>query len=297
MFYADPGIGKSTLVAQIMAQLSTGMPLFGALELARPYTCYYIQFERDAGEILERLAEMEKVIRVDYSKIIVDDRLVGINLLDPNHAAQLIKRVQQYSKECGWNQVDIVPLDPIYASVRGGLSTDEKATMFTRASALLQKNVGCSNLLLHHATKASYASETGDKIDKDDSFYGSVWLKAHVTGSFHIQRNEENGTTWTRKKDNYSCLMKKFNLKYDPASYLSYLDSKHGLTEKRDRVRLFINSCFKQNRKFVISEVCSAVDSTDRYVRELLAEPEFKAVIEPFPVPNSPTLFMPKQIL
>lgn len=277
MLFADSGVGKSTLMAQLIAQLSTGMPIFGALELERAYTCYYLQFERTHLEITERLKEMEKVIPVDYSKIIVDDRIVGVNLLRPEQAQATIDRIKRKSQKAGWSSTDLVFLDPIYASVAGGLSQDEPATIFTRFSSSLQKELHCSNILGHHTSRQQYSS-SGDKVDKEDAYYGSTWIKAHVTGSFFIS-NWKDGTHWTQKKDNYKCLFDKFALRYDPATYLSYMDGDNALSQKRDRFKLFLNSCHRTQHKFTVKEVVNSLGATDRYVRELIVEPEFRSCL------------------
>ena len=62
MTTADPAIGKSTIMACAIAQMSTGLPVFGFLNVPRPLRCYYVPFERGRHEIIERFRLLESVI-------------------------------------------------------------------------------------------------------------------------------------------------------------------------------------------------------------------------------------------
>lgn len=242
MVSADPGAGKSTITAQAIAQMSCGLPVFGQLNVPKPVKCYYIAFERGREEILERLKVMQDIIPMDFSNIHINDFFIGANVLDSTQASAIIGAIQY---DC--MGADVVFLDPIYACVSGGLSTDEKASQFTRFSARLQSEIGCANWLNHHTVKESYA-QNGSPIEKADPFYGSQWLKAHCTAAYYLRKND-SGTVMLNKKDSQNNLLKKIILEYNPEDYISFIDQKNMELPAIDRLKMFIRNKWKSDNK------------------------------------------------
>ena len=242
MMSADPGAGKSTITAQAIAQMSCGLPVFGCLFVPRPIKCYYLSFERGREEILERLKVMQEIIPMDFNNIYINDSFIGYNVLDITHADFIIKAINH---DC--INPDVVFIDPIYASVSGGLSTDEKASQFCRFSARLQSIIGCSNWLNHHTTKESYSND-GTVIEKSDPFYGSQWLKAHCTAAYYLKR-KDGGTTLLNKKDSQNNLIKKIVLEYNAEDYISFIDQKNMEIPAMDRLKMFLRNKWKSDDK------------------------------------------------
>ena len=242
MVSADPGAGKSTITAQAIAQMSCGLPVFGCLNVPRPIKCYYLAFERGREEILERLKIMQDIVPMDFSNIYINDSFIGYNVLDIDKANIIINAV---NNDC--MNPDVVIIDPIYAAVAGGLSTDEKASMFCRFSARLQSIIGCSNWLNHHTVKESYDKE-GNPIEKSDPFYGSQWLKAHCTAAYYLKRND-GGTVLLNKKDSQNNLLKKIILEYNAEDYISFIDQKNMEIPAIDRLKMFLRNKWKSDNK------------------------------------------------
>ena len=286
MIAADAGTGKSVISAQVIAQSSCGMPVFGVLEVPVPVVSYYIQFERSSEEILDRFHQMEKVVPINYSNIFIDDRLVGVDLLKDDHAKLVIDRCKQYCPPGV-----LIHLDPIFASVSGGLSTDDKATAFTRFSTLLQKELKSTNYLNHHTVKDSYDRE-GGKIEKVDPYYGSTWLKAHVTGYYFLQgRPNQDGVLMTKKKDTYTTLLDKICLNYDPNTFLSHLNPEESFSSKKEKLILYLNGCLRSGVRPTVRDMISNTKATARYIKELLSEPQFSNSISEENSPGKPSIF------
>lgn len=274
MMSADPGAGKSTITAQAIAQMSCGLPVFGCLFVPRPIKCYYLSFERGREEILERLKVMQDIIPMDFSNIYINDSFIGYNVLDIAHADFIIKGINY---DC--MNPDVVFIDPIYASVAGGLSSDEKASQFCRFSARLQSVVGCSNWLNHHTTKESYATD-GSVIEKSDPFYGSQWLKAHCTAAYYLRRNDK-GTVLLNKKDSQNNLLKKIVLEYNAEDYISFIDQKNMEIPAADRVKMFLRNKYKSaDKTFYYDQLESCVQplSTAR-LRQLTTQVWFREAV------------------
>lgn len=290
MMSADPGAGKSTITAQAIAQMSCAMPVFGCLFVPRPIKCYYISFERGREEILERLKVMQEIIPMDFNNIFINDSFIGYNVLDVAHADFIIKAINH---DC--MNPDVVIIDPIYASVAGGLSTDEKASQFCRFSARLQSIVGCSNWLNHHTVKESY-NKDGEPIEKSDPFYGSQWLKAHCTAAYYLKR-KDGGSFLKNKKDSHGNLLDKIVLEYNQEDYMSFIEKGNAEMPALDRLKMFLRSKWKSDQKtFNFEQLLGCLQplSTAR-LRQLIIHPLFVDHVDTLKVPGQKSLYTVKK--
>lgn len=263
MWYGQPAVGKSTLIAQIICQSSCGQPVFGAFEVPSCLKSCYFSFERTLDEIGERVYHMGKVIPVKWSNIYLSDHFIGIDLLQPNQVDYFLKSIDSIGRP------DIVYLDPIYAAIRGGLSQDEKATAFTRVSAQIIRKFGCSVVWSHHPVKSEYEVISGEKYKKSKTFYGGVFLEAHIQTSFKIEKCDL-GTLWINEKDSAKALPKRFMLAYDASTYLSHSTDRINELSKQEQFSLFFNECFRDGKSFTIKDVIQGLRISDRYARTLV---------------------------
>lgn len=251
MISADSGTGKSVIMATALAQMTCGSPVFGALQVPRPLRCYYIPFERGRREIEERLLHISSTVKPNYDNLWINDNFMGMNVIERSDADAIVNTIR---KDCP--NPDVIFIDPIYQSVAGGLSNDEKASMFTRFSTRLQVEFNCTNWLSHHTVKDTFSQQTGKKIEKDDPFYGSTWLKAHCTAAYFMKRDPSNGgVILTCKKDSHSNMIKSFTLGYDPENYISFCDDVDLQIPHFERFKSFINNCFNCKKMFIFSDL------------------------------------------
>lgn len=275
MTSADPGLGKSTTMINAIAEMSCGLPVFGALHCSRPISCYYIPWERGAQEAMERLRYMEDNIPINYDNITINDKFIGMDVTDEKHSKEIIATIKADRP----NGIDVILLDPIYASVRGGLSGDEKASMFTRFSSTLLHDLKCANWFNHHNVKQSY-SQSGDPIIKDDPFYGSIWLKAHVTGAYYM-RKSDSGTTWVNKKDSHGNLISELQLEFDADTYMSRAKNVSDVGLIKDRALVFCRQQFHAQNTFTFKQFYAALGGvhsgvSNSYARHLIGHPPLK---------------------
>ena len=275
---SDPGIGKSTITANLIAQLSCGLPAFGQLFVPKPVVCYYIPFERGSQEIKERLKHIRTSIPFDESKIFIfeNDEIVAPNLYDPNDQEFLLESI---SKDCV--RPDIVIYDPIYASVQGGLSDETKVSVFTRFNTRLMARFKCSTLLNHHTGRKSYASD-GSPIEKEDPYYGSIFLKAHCTASYYLKENvETQGTVFINKKDSHGNLLKRIPLQYEPETYTSFIPGQNSGLIVKDRLLMVVRQFKKDNKRFTFRQLMGCmVGVSDSHLREVLRTPPFNTILK-----------------
>ncbi len=245
---ADSGTGKSVLSLQCALELSCGKPLFRRLDVKRAYKCYYILKERPKEEMGERIQFMQKVIKWNPENLILDDQLQSFNLSKESNFKMICDRVESYKP-------DLVFIDPIYAGTPG-LSKDEVAGSFANFLTQLEQATKATLWLNHHVTKASYDRD-GGQINKEDPMYGSAWIRAHVTGCYHLTK-VASGTHMAKKKDSHLNLLDSIELEFDIESYLSTAKGKGG--SGHDRIMLFIQRVKHENRRFTMEEIMVETD-------------------------------------
>lgn len=273
MTTADPAVGKSIIMACAIAQMSAGLPVFGYLNVPHPLRCYYIPFERGRHEIIERFRLLENVIPINYDYITVNDNFIGMDVTREECADKIIETIKADSPL----GIDVFLGDPMYACVRGGLSSDEKASQVTAFSARIVHEFGCSNWWNHHNVKQTYAND-GSPIHKADPFYGSIWLKAHATAGYYMYRSENGGTIMDNKKDSIGSLLSKIILDYHEDTHLCQAVNLQESGMIRDRAFNFARTCFHQKKTFTFKQFLSALGGVTSgvstgYARRLLCTP------------------------
>lgn len=289
---SDPGAGKSIVSAVIISQSSIGLPVFGQLFVPKPVVSYYIPFERGSQEIEERFKHIERSIPIEYDNIYVNENFMGMNVINDKHADEIIMNIKN---DIGERKLDVIYLDSIYQSVAGGLSNDEKASLFTRFSTRLQVEFKCAIYMNHHTVKQSYASETGFVIEKDDPFYGSQWLKAHCTGGYYMKRlKDSEGPQMLNKKDSHSCLLPQINLIYEPENYTVFMKGLDKTIPAKDRLLMSYRSFRKSLKTVTFREIQGCMMGvSDSHLRELLRTPPWTTAFERSKSIDGNTLYKP----
>jgi len=275
---ADAGVGKSTILANIIAQASAGLPVFNVLHVPKPILCYYIPFERGKDEITERLKHIRTAVPFDSSNIHVFYNKTFFpdlyHIEDQNFLIESIKR------DCGERAPDLVAYDPIYQAVSGGLSNEDKVSVLIRFNVRLMETFECATWLNHHTVKPGQDPH-GNRIERDDPYYGSSYLKNHCTGAYYLKKNPEaDGTIMTCKKDNLDLLLKKITLYYQPESYTSYMKDEMKGILKIDRLKIVLRQYKTLNKTFTYRQLegCLQGVSTS-YLRNLLSIAPFTEVV------------------
>lgn len=274
MVASDPGLGKSILMTSAFAQMSAGLPVWSSLFVPHPMKCYKIPFERGLQEDAERLKHMQNTIPIVWENLFINENFIGLDVTNSKHADFIIDTIR---KDCP--NPNVVGLDPIYASVAGGLSTDEKASQFCRFSARLQHEFNCSVWLNHHTVKAQL-NRDGDVTSRPDPFYGSQWLKAHVTASYHLKEGSDGGILLDKKKDSHGNLISLISLGYNADDYTSYAIGIEQASTKKEKALIFFRTCYTTKKQFTFKEFVTSLGGVwkgvyDSYARELLRTPPF----------------------
>jgi len=283
MITADTGIGKSTLIAQIISQASCGEPLFGHFTCPRPLNIYYLMFERDRLEIKERMKPMSDHIGINYHNIVIDDKFTK-RLNVGESAKELCEHIRKFMEN-----PDIIIIDPIYACVKGKLRDEDVATDLAHASNYIQKYFHCSNILIHHTHRTKY-DKSGHIISEEDPFFGSVFLKAHVTGGYLVSRTA-TGTLWKNTKDSHNNLFSKIPLIYDQESYISKLDPDDKDFPKIDRIHSFVRDSYRTKKSFTLTEIMAKTGAGRTYTLDILSVHPLASAIKCHKSPGKSNLY------
>lgn len=260
MIVADPGTGKSTIAVQVALELAAGLPVFGLFQVPKTFKVLYIQTERNIIELLERIETISKVYPIRTDNLTITDEYQRFNLLNTEHSRLFIECIK---RDCPG--VEMIFIDPIYALVAGGLKEDVPASAFTKTMSNLQKETNATLWYNHHTVKPHY--EKGVKYEREDPFYGSQWIKAHVTSSFHLKECT-GGVEMVKKKDNYKLMPDRITLEFNPETGLC--DIPFTELPASERVKNFIRSQAQIGREFTFKDIEASTRVCTRHLRELL---------------------------
>lgn len=293
MISGDPGVGKSTINANIIRDLSLGIPVFNFFHVPVPVICYYIPFERGAYEIADRLKSLSSVMEPEWKNIIIKPDFIGFDIHDGKQGKYFVDQVLfdlNYFKDMGYQIV--VFLDPIISMVSGEIKEEKYAKAITRVSNQIQTASKCALILSNHTTKAS----EGKKKQKADPFYGSQAFKAFCTSGIHVSRNKDyGGVNMTSTKSSHGNTLEQVHLNYDAFTHSLFAKvdasgmknyDKVLTTIRSMRVSGAINFTFHQVTKHTL---CFGVSPTS--VKEIILHDEpFKSGIKAITGRGKPTI-------
>lgn len=190
---ADPGIGKSILALQIMANLTTGTSFLDTFDIKKPCAVLYVQTEGDRAETIDRITSMKKGVLFN------DDLWVHINLsgICLNIHKEMLRFVELAKKPN--IRYDVMIIDPLYTTVKGSLSNDEVVTDWIRCVREIRKEFGCAVIILNHEPKELF--QEGKAITKrKDSIFGSVFWAAFIDHNFKLSLKDGKHVLTTGKQ-------------------------------------------------------------------------------------------------
>lgn len=281
MISSQPSVGKSVLSIEAAYEISCGLPLFGALKVTKPVNVWYIQMERTETESLERLQLMRGETITPLTRFYLDVELQPLNFLHPAHLQYVLKRGEEIKP-------GLIIIDPLYG-IATGLSKDEVGSNVAKMFTVLKKQLNCALWINHHTTKQTHEIIDGQKVEKDDPFYGAQWLKAHVTASY-LAIQSEKGVTLINKKDSHSLLLKKMELCFDEDTFLSTMEVE-GL-EVWERYKLYLNTTLLSGkRKYYFEEARKHLGCALTTLREIHRTPQFQGSVTAFKSRGHKTIY------
>lgn len=270
LLYADDGVGKSVLLLQACLQSTmAASKVFGEFNVPTSRRVLYFQMERHPDESFERIRHLKRVIPFDLKNFALSVALQGTNLQDGDLRTEAVNRVETVIKEIGFIP-DIIAFDPIYTLVMDDLSTAPACNAITSFFRIIQLGTNCSIIATSHTNRGVRDRETHQRVGKD--MYGSRFLSAFFTGSYHIKQKDKDGSgsIWDLDKNSQKNLEKKFELAYDASNYRSWTTSDGRLT-KKDRLDNFLMTCKLTQKEFTFAEMQAISGLSDSTLRGYLA--------------------------
>ena len=282
MLTADAGAGKSIFATLLAACLSFRRPFLG-LNVPEPKKVLYIQLEGDYEESIERLRymEFEGGIFIEEKNLMwIEEKTLDV--LSPDSVNGFFHRVN----ETGFIP-EVVIIDPIYKLSNEDICSGKAALGVIKFSDKLYNKWNCTNVLIHHNLKDAYGSN-GEKIQKDDAFYGHSFIKNHIRTSYAMKITGENTRDLIRKKGRGSDTRKKLSLEYNPESFvlsLAEATAKHKRGQHHERFYSYLEETHKNHKTTFAQEIIDACEITYKQLRTLKEKPE---TLQLFTIKNTP---------
>lgn len=266
MVYADDGLGKSTVILNLIVEASAGLPAFKGLPCPKPLNTIWICAERPLDEPFERIKLMEQSVKPNLNNLVFDKEIQGMDLMSKDGVGKFMLRLTELESVFENGHVDIVVIDPIYA-LGGDLSNAKDIHNINNILRTIQKRFECAIIYTHHTNRGSRAKDTGERVDGD--MYGSRFLSANVTGAFHIKKTED-GVDLINKKNTYGNLLKNIPLIYDESTQTLSISEDAEDFNKRDKILLFLRKKHAERKEFALREIANQLKVSDAYIRKTI---------------------------
>ena len=222
MLFSEPGKGKSILASQMALSLTQGIPLFGYFGIPEKRPVFYMQLEGSPRQYMARLDSMFGHYRCtrESLKNLYWAFWEGIYLMDVSKVNQAVELIKMTGICQG-----VVIVDSIYNLGIGSMRDEIGAENLRALCSRIKTELACSVILLHHSHRPSYNKLNGQRIEEDDAYYGSVFIKALIDTSYQLNPEEKTGgCKLINKKDrNAHKPPKVIELEYDSATQINRL--------------------------------------------------------------------------
>ena len=255
MMSGDPGVGKSTINANIIRDLSCGTPVFNFFHVPKPVIVYYIPFERGAYEVADRLRSLSAIIEPIWSNIVIKPDFIGYDMFEGKQAKHFTDSVKR-DLDTLRNEKDVVVLfDPIINMVSGEIKEEKYAKSITRCANIIQVAHDCAIFMSNHTTKNS-TSKKG-KLKVADPFYGSQAFKAFCTYGVYVSRNAEyGGVNMLSTKSSHGNVIENIHLSYDAFTHSLFAKTENSSLKNFDKVLAVVRAIRAQGaHNFTFSNI------------------------------------------
>ena len=190
---AKEKVGKSIFALQMACSLSCGEAFLGEYEIPEAMPILYIQTESTRHETIQRLKAMTHEDGVSWNPDNFHLMCTHSLELDTDHClGWLIEEIEKKKLK-----PKVIFLDPLYMSMKGGLSDDEKSRDLSRNIRKLCEGFKCANVVVHHEHRTRRNKE-GIKIDEgDEAIMGSFVWKAFPNHVIHLRMRADKIRTLT----------------------------------------------------------------------------------------------------
>lgn len=269
MFYSEPGAGKSVIGINMLASMSRGLPVFGMFNTQKELKCLYMQLEGSRDEQLGRLQSIREVVNFNAMNIGWWDNSLNV---ESRESIKMARDVISKTKP------EVIFIDSLYCLTGVGLSKEQGFLPVKLLIEELRKVNNSTFIIFHHCQKPQY--HEGEKIEKDDPFLGSQYMKAFFDMTFFIKRKEKNQVVMEMKKELRNAeAIDKIVLDFDRANWVVLANQ--DLTSKPYRVQIinFLKSKFSKGKDTDTNEIVKTFGLTKRQLRRIKEGGHFENMV------------------
>lgn len=183
---AEPKVGKSWTVLELVYALSTGMPFLGRFAVKQPRRVIYIQEEDGLQRVLRRF---KKLLKGDPSRQAPNDDFL-LWSIRAGFKLDSAAWMERLSQEIGSFSAEVVVLD-VFNRLHGAKENDQQQmTAILNTLIGLTNRYGCSFIVVHHNRKP----QQGDDARANQMIRGSGVLAGWAECSLYLKRSKEKDT-------------------------------------------------------------------------------------------------------
>ena len=265
ILYSEPGVGKSVIAVNMLAAMSGGWPVFGLITMKRFYKCSYLQLEGSRDEQFGRFHDIASVIPVDYENISWHTSPVFVESLQSQY--QMFQELLQFKPE-------VIFIDSFYCLTSHGLSKEEGFLPVRNLLKQIKDKTNASLIILHHSAKPQYFE--GQKVQKDDPFLGSQYMKAFADSMIECTRQGENKVILkvTKAQRNNEGL-KQISLAFNKTNWVVTAISEGTTKDATTAIRECLAKCFRNEIEVTYDTLIQKTGFTKRHIRRLKNDGHF----------------------
>jgi hypothetical protein len=177
----DGGVGKSALLVELAARLSTGTPFLGSRATRRARTLYAV------GEGMSGYGERFRSVSAAHGLDADQVRLIttGVNMAS-------VKSMDQVRSLVTDSNVDLVVFDTLssLSTLESENDAAEVGRLLNAAKHVREGNPGCSVIIVHHTNKAS-GGLRGSSVIRDNA--DAVWMLRGDSDAFFLSTKSKHG--------------------------------------------------------------------------------------------------------
>lgn len=266
IFYSEPSAGKSVIAVNMLLAMSAGHPVFGYLPMPRAVKCSFLQLEGSMDEQFGRMKDMMEKIKCNVENIAWHTSPLFV---ENQHTQQTILEELEHFKP------EVIFIDSFYCLTSKGLSKEDSFLPVRDMLKLIKKKTNSTLIILHHTSKVQYDG-TGSKVEKDEPFLGSQYLKAFADYMAHVKRVGENKTlikTTKRQRNNEG--IKDIMLEFDKNNWTLSAIPEESTKSAVGQVCDFLKEKFSTEDETSVDEISKATGLTKRHIRRMKNDHHF----------------------
>ena len=228
---AEQKAGKSLLSLQMACALSCGEAFLDEFEVNKETRILYIQAEGDRYETINRLKNMTGKGGINWNPDNFYHMFPAALSLDTEDGYVSLR---EKIDELGYIP-QVIFVDPLYMSMAGDLSDNQKSRMFCRYMRKLQERYGCAIIIVHHERKPS-RDKNGRPMDGgDDGLFGSFVWRAFPSHVLRMRVKKDASRVLTCKTQRNGAVVSEINMALRSPKPLKF-DVVGGKEARKDQV-------------------------------------------------------------